>query len=218
MERDGPSARLDHAGHRRRQAALRFPWMSPGDSPIREFTHWSVATLALLLLPMSGGAALAVPQGRELLFSNAQHADALNDKDRRAIFAQLGLKVAPDGACPDFVDAECPAVKAGGGDIQAWTEDLNGDRRPEVFVSPGGSCMFGNAGTGVILFNGDGAGHWKPHNLGAGMVVVQATSHQGCADLMIGGPCFCQPVQRWDGGTCVFDRNVAEQPCAGAGQ
>jgi hypothetical protein len=180
--------------------------------------HWSFPALALLLWLMPGGAALAAPQGHELLFSNAPHADALSDADRRAIFAQLGLKVAPDGASLAFANAECPSVKAGGGDIQVWTEDLNGDGRPEVFVSLGSSCMFGFAGTGLFLFTGAGAGQWKLHNLGAGVVVVQETRHQGYADLMIGGPGFCQPVQRWDGRTYVFDHNVAEQPGGCDGQ
>ena len=111
-----------------------------------------------------------------------------------------------------FADAECPSLQPGSGDIQIRMEELNGDQRPVVFVSLGSACMFGFAGTGLYLFTGDGAGHWNMHNLGAGMVVVQETRHKGYADVMIGGPGFCQPVLRWDGSSYVFDRNVAEQP------
>jgi hypothetical protein len=185
---------------------------------MRAFNPWSFPAFALFLLLNPAGGAPAVPQGDEMLFSRAEHTETLGDADRRAIFAQLALKVAPDGESLAFVDAECPAVGTGGGDIQVWAEDLNGDGRPEVFVSLGSTCMFGNAGTGLFLFTGDGGGRWKLHNLGAGVVVVQATRHQGYADLMIGGPGFCQPVQRWDGSTYVFDHNVSEQPNGCDGQ
>jgi hypothetical protein len=177
---------------------------------MRILNRWSVHALVLMLF--SGGAALAELQGHELLFTNAQNATAITDADRRAIYGQLGLKPGPDGKSLVFVDSECPSIQPGSGEGLVWTEDLNGDQRPEVFVSLGSTCMFGYAGTGIFLFIGDGAGNWKMHNLGAGVVVVQETRHQGYADLMIGGPGFCQPVQRWDGTTYVFDRNVAEQP------
>jgi hypothetical protein len=175
---------------------------------MRILTRWSVHGLALILL--SGVAAPAAPKGYELLFTNPQNAAALSDADRQAIYGQLGLKVGPDGKTLAFADDGCPPLQPGG-DVQINTEDLNGDQRPEVFVSLGSACMFGSAGTGVYLLTRDGAGHWKLHNLGAGVYAVQETRHQGYADVMIGGPGFCQPVLRWDGSTYVFDRNVAEQ-------
>lgn len=177
---------------------------------------WSVPGLVLMLL--SGGAVLAAPQGYELLFTNAQNASALTDADRRAIYGQLGLKMGPDGKILMFADSECPSLLPGSGDIQVSTEDLNGDQRPEVFVSLGSSCMYGFAGTGVTLFIKDGAGHWRTHSLGAGVYTVQEARHKGYADVMIGGPGFCHPVLRWDGSTYVFDRNVAEQPGGCDGQ
>jgi hypothetical protein len=177
---------------------------------MRILNKWSV--LGLVFMMLSGGATQAAPAGHELLFTNAQNVAALTDADRRAIYGQLGLKVGPDGKTLVFADPGCPPLKPGGGDGQINTEDLNGDQRPEVFVSLGSTCMFGYAGTGITLFTGDGAGHWKSHNLGAGVYVVQDTRHQGYADVMIGGPGFCQPVLRWNGSTYVFDRSVAEQP------
>ena len=167
----------------------------------------------LVLMLLTAGTALAAPAGHELLFKNAQNATALTDADRRAIFDQLGLKVAADGQTLVFSDMDsCPALNPGTGDVQIETVDLNGDKKAEVFVSLGSACMFGFAGTGVSLFIQEGSGRWQSHNLGAGMVGVQETRHQGYADVMIGGPGFCQPVLRWDGTTYVFDRNVAEQP------
>ena len=176
---------------------------------MRILTKWFVHGLVLMLL--SGGVALAVPQGYELLFANARNAAALSDADRQAIYGQLGLKAGPGGKTLEFTDDGCPPLQPGSGDVQINTEDLNGDQHPEVFVSLGSVCMFGSAGTGVYLLTRDDAGHWKSHNLGAGVYVVQETRHQGYADVMIGGPGFCQPVLRWDGSTYVFDRNVAEQ-------
>jgi hypothetical protein len=168
--------------------------------------------LGLVLLLLSGGAALAAPEGYELLFTDVQDAAAFTDADRRAIYGRLGLKVGPDGKSLVFADAECPPLIPGNGDIQVHTEDLNGDQRPEAFVSLGSTCMFGYAGTGVLLFIRDGTGHWRSQNLGAGVYRVQDTRHQGYADVMIGGPGFCQPVLRWNGSAYVLDRKVAEQP------
>lgn len=172
----------------------------------------------LVLLSLAGGAALAAPAGHELLFTNARNAAALTEADRRAIYGQLGLEAGPDGKTLVFADAECPPLQPGSGESLVQTEDLNGDQRPEVFVSLGSTCMFGFAGTGVFLSIKDGAGRWQTHKLGAGVYVVQETRHQGYADVMIGGPGFCQPVLRWDGGTYVFDRNVPEQPGGCDGQ
>ena len=52
---------------------------------------------SFMFMLLAGGMALAAPEGHELLFKNAQNATALTDADRRAIFDQLGLKVAADG-------------------------------------------------------------------------------------------------------------------------
>ena len=123
----------------------------------------------LVLMLLSGGAALAVPQGYELLFANALYAAALSDADRQAIYGQLGLKAGPDGKTLVFTDDGCPPLQPGSGDVQINTEDLNGDQHPEVFASLGSVCMFGSAGTGIYLLTRDGAGHWKSHNLGAGV-------------------------------------------------
>jgi hypothetical protein len=55
---------------------------------------WSAPGLVLVLL--SGGAALAVPQGHELLFPSARNVTGLTDADRRAIYGQLGLRTGAD--------------------------------------------------------------------------------------------------------------------------
>ena len=172
----------------------------------------------LVFMLLASGTVVAAPAGHELLFMNAQNTAMLTDEDRRAIYGQLGLKVGTDGKSLVFADSECPPLLPGSGDIQVGMEELNGDKRPEVFVSLGSTCMFGFAGTGVSLFIKDGTGHWQSHNLGAGMYGVQKTRHKGYADLMIGGPGFCQPVLRWDGKSYVFHHNEPEQPGGCDGQ
>jgi hypothetical protein len=145
---------------------------------MRILVKWFVHDLVLMLL--SAGAALAVPQG-----SGRQDS----------------------GVCR----RRMPALATRRGCSDQY-------RTPERRPAPRGfreswQChMFGSAGAGIYLLTSDGAAHWKLHNPGAGVYVVQESRHQGYADVMIGGPGFCQPVLRWDGSTCVFDHNVTEQP------
>jgi hypothetical protein len=165
--------------------------------------------LSLLLACTVAGAATGGP---DLLFTNAQGTTALSATDRQAIYDLLGLNTGADGKSLEFADGGgCPPLMPGG-DTQVQGEDLNQDQQPEVIVSLGSTCMYGMAGMGVSLFTRDGSGHWKLHNLGSGIAVVQDTRHKGYADLMIGGPGFCQPVLRWNGTTYVFDHHVPEQP------
>jgi len=56
---------------------------------MRVLAKWFVHGPGLMLL--SGGVALAVPRGYELLFANARNAAALSDAGRQAIYGQLGL-------------------------------------------------------------------------------------------------------------------------------
>lgn len=177
----------------------------------------STATASMFMLLASGSTG-AAPAGPELLFTNAQDLPGITAQDQQAIYTQFNFSVGPDGKTLVFADSECPPLLAGSGDITIATEDLNGDKQPEVFVSLGSTCMFGFAGTGVSLFIKDGSGQWKWHDLGAGMYEVQETKHEGYADIMIGGPGFCHPVMRWDGSTYVFDRSVEEQPGGCEGQ
>ncbi len=184
---------------------------------MRQYPIRSAPCLALVLFAC--GAALAAPVGHKLLFKSARNVTALTDADQRAIYAQLGLKPGTDGQSLVFDGMEtCPALNPGTGDIQIETADLNGDKKPEVVVSLGSTCMFGFAGTGVSLFIQRAPGQWQSHKLGTGVFVVQETRHKGYADVMIGGPGFCQPILRWDGKTYVFDRNQAEQPGGCEGQ
>ncbi len=186
---------------------------------MHEQTLQPSTAFALILMLLPSGVAVAAPAGLELLFMNAQNAAEITAEDRQAIYAQYNFKVGVDGKTLIFTDAEqCPPLLVDSGDIQVTTEDLNGDQRPEVFVSLGSSCMFGGAETGVSLFIKDGAGHWESHNIGAGIYSVEKTRHQGYADVMIGGPGFCHPLMRWDGSTYVFDHKVAEQPGGCDGQ
>jgi len=172
-------------------------------------TPW-ISRCSLLAL-LACNAALAATEGPDLLFAQAENVAALSAADRRDIYGQLGLKPGSDPQTLEFADdTGCPPMQGAG--VQG--EDLNHDQYPEVFVSLGSTCMYGNAGSGVYLFIKDDSGHWHMHNLGAGIHVVQESSHKGFADIMIGGPGFCQPVLSWTGTTYAFDHNEPEHPGA----
>jgi hypothetical protein len=172
-------------------------------------TQWITGSSLLMLLVSV--MATAATEGQDLLFAQAENVAELTTADRRDIYGQLGLKPGSDPQTLEFAeDTGCPPMPG----AQVQGEDLNHDQYPEVFVSLGSTCMYGYAGSGVFLFIRDGSGHWKMHNLGSGIAVVQDTRHKGYADIMIGGPGFCQPVLSWTGTTYTFDHNVPEQPGA----
>lgn len=76
--------------------------------------------------------------------------------------------------------------------------DLNGDGKPEVFVSVSGSC-YGNTGVNLSLLIRDRPGRWKDNFGFPGIYKLLPTRHLGYPDIEIGGPGFCFPVWRWNG-------------------
>jgi len=177
--------------------------------PMQTLVRWITGSTLLALLAF--GNAMAGTEGQDLLFLHAENVAALTAADRQDIYGQLGLKPGSDPQTLEFAeDTGCPPMPG----AQVQGKDLNNDQYPEVFVSLGSTCMYGYAGSGVFLFIRDGSGHWKMHNLGSGIVVVQDTSHKGYADVMIGGPGFCQPVLSWTGTEYAFDHDIPEQPGA----
>jgi hypothetical protein len=77
--------------------------------------------------------------------------------------------------------------------------DLNGDGRPEVFVSIQGTCLGGATGVFVTLYIRNSKGQWKPQFGFPGVYKVLATRFKGFPDIEIGGPENCSPVWRWNG-------------------
>jgi hypothetical protein len=93
--------------------------------------------------------------------------------------------------------------------------DLNGDGRPEAVIVEGSSFCYGDAGQGYVVVSKQTNGSWKKITGGSGMVTVLKT--KGAAnwpDLLIGGPGFCFPVERWNGKAYALHRFQYEgRPC-----
>lgn len=89
--------------------------------------------------------------------------------------------------------------------------DLNGDGRPEAVVIEGSAYCFGNTGQGYTVVSKQADGRWKAITSGTGMVNVLSTRGAArWADLEIGGPGFCFPVERWNGREYVLHRHQYE--------
>lgn len=121
---------------------------------------------------------------------------ALSPADRAAAFRAAGFKL--EGrqwkACGDPGTAGYTP-----GTIERVV-DLNGDGRPEAVITEGSGYCFGATGTGYVIVGKQADGSWKRIAQGPGIVTVLASkSRDGWADIEIGGPGFCFPVQRWNG-------------------
>jgi hypothetical protein len=78
--------------------------------------------------------------------------------------------------------------------------DLNGDGRPEVLITEGGAFCYGNTGGGYFVVTQRADGGWKRITNGTGMAeFLKTKGTDGWPDLLVGGPGFCFPVQRWNG-------------------
>ena len=93
--------------------------------------------------------------------------------------------------------------------------DLNGDGRPEAFISEGSSFCYGMQGSGYFLAGKQADGRWKLITSGSGILTPLATRGIGdWQDLEIGGPGFCFAVARWNGTEYRFNRYEYEgKPC-----
>ena len=132
----------------------------------------------------------------------------LSPADRIAVFKAAGA-VQRGGKWLMCADQPNP----GGATIDE-VRDLNGDGRPEVVISEGGSFCYGAAEMGYALLSKQANGGWKLIDGGSGIPNFLATKSGGWPDMEIGGPGFCFPVQRWNGKGYAFHRNQYEgKPC-----
>jgi hypothetical protein len=121
---------------------------------------------------------------------------ALSPADEAAAFRAAGFTRTADQwqACGDPGTA---SYTPGAIDSVA---DLNGDGRPEAFVSEGSTFCFGSTEVGYALVSKQADGSWKLITGGPGIPTPLATKGTGgWPDLEIGGPGFCFPVERWNG-------------------
>ncbi len=122
---------------------------------------------------------------------------SLTDVEQSAVFKAAGftLKGKEWRAC-DTGDSGAPYDP---GTIQE-VRDLNGDGRPEVVVTEGGTYCYGHAGVGFVLVSNQADGRWR---LMAGRTGIpeflKTRGVDGWPDISVGGPGFCFPVERWNG-------------------
>lgn len=139
-------------------------------------------------------------------------ANSLPPAEQAAAFKAAGFKLHGSQwrACED------PSTSYVPGSIDQ-VADLNGDGRPEVVITEGGSFCFGQAGAGYALVSKQADGSWKLLSRGTGMLtVLPSKGKDGWPDLEIGAPGFCFPVERWNGKTYKFHRRQYEgKPCKG---
>lgn len=141
-----------------------------------------------------------------LLMSGLQRAAAsteltLADADRRAVFKAAGAlqRKGMWVMCADDPNSSGATI-----DI---VRDLNGDGRPEVVVSEGGTFCYGHAGTGYQLLSKQADGTWRVMSGGSGIPgFLKTKGIGGWPDISVGGPGFCFPVERWNGKTYVLHR------------
>jgi len=84
-------------------------------------------------------------------------------------------------------------------DYTAEVVDLNGDGRPEVFITVDGTCLGGITGQYIDLYIKGRDGRWKSQFGFPGIYNVLKTKNKGYPDIEIGGPGMCFPVWRWNG-------------------
>lgn len=104
-------------------------------------------------------------------------------------------------------DCDDPGTASYGPGAIETRKDLNGDGRPEAVVTEGGTYCYGNTGTGFWLVSQQADGSWKriTNNIGI-PEFLKTKGVGGWPDILIGGPGFCFPVQRWNGRAYVVQR------------
>ncbi len=157
--------------------------------------------LALALLPLASIALAAPSPPPAATLSAADTAAAF----RAAGFKRVGTRwIGCDDPTPGYTPGEVAQVA-----------DLNGDGRPEVLITEGGTFCYGNTGAGYALVSKQANGTWRVMESGPGIVtVLKAKGVGGWPDLEIGGPGFCFPVERWNGTAYAIVRHQYEgKPC-----
>lgn len=78
--------------------------------------------------------------------------------------------------------------------------DLNGDGKPEAFVTESNAACYGNTGMAFTVVARDAGGRWQRVGGSVGMPATLKTRQKGWADIEVGGPGFGRmPVMRWTG-------------------
>jgi len=154
--------------------------------------------MALALVACAGSPALC-----------AQDDIALGDGERATVLVAAGAEARADRwvICRDDPEAAGARIDQ--------VRDLNGDGRPEAVVVEDGTYCYGFAGTGFQVLSRQKDGSWRRITGDIGMPEFLASrGKDGWPDLLVGGPGFCFPVQRWNGKEYALDRYEYEgKPC-----
>lgn len=125
----------------------------------------------------------------------------LNDADRLAVLEAAGA-VQRKGMwviCADDPNTSGATIET--------VRDLNGDGRPEVVVTESGTFCHGHAGSGYQLLSKQANGDWKLMSRNSGIhEFLKTRGVGGWPDILVGGPGFCFPVERWNGKAYVLHR------------
>ncbi|MEZ5542329.1 MAG: hypothetical protein R3F42_09815 [Pseudomonadota bacterium] len=117
-------------------------------------------------------------------------------QDLAAAFAAAGFEQAADGRYVRCRE-DPPTLSYTPG--QAEVVDLNGDGRPEVWITEGSVFCYGNTGNAFVLLTREGGG-WRKLLDEVGTPLQLDSAKDGWPDIEVGGPGFEPfPVYRWDG-------------------
>ena len=79
-------------------------------------------------------------------------------------------------------------------------EDLNGDGVPDVVITESGTRCYGNTGQRFWLVSKLGSGGWRLMTSSVGIPeFLKTKGADGWPDVLVGGPGFCFPAERWNG-------------------
>lgn len=127
----------------------------------------------------------------------------LTPADRAAVFKAAGFKARgnPYVRCEE----DPPTASYTPGRIEVV--DLNGDGRPEAWVTESSLFCYGNTASFFVLVTKDEGGTWRKLMEEVGVATALATKHLGWPDIEVGGPGFGKfPVHRWNGKVYVAPR------------
>lgn len=112
-------------------------------------------------------------------------------------------------------DCDDPGTLSYGPGTIESRSDLNGDGRPEAVVTEGGIYCYGNTGTAYWLVSQQADGSWKLITNNTGIPeFLKTRGVGGWPDILVGGPGFCFPVERWNGKAYVLNRREYNgKPC-----
>ena len=128
--------------------------------------------------------------------------EKLSPIDEAAAFKAAGFKL--KGSHWQVCDDPTPTYEPG---VIQEVRDINGDGRPEVVITEGGTFCYGNTGAGYSLVSKQANGGWELLSSGIGMLnFLSSKGVKGWPDIEIGGPGFCFPVERWNGHKYVLQR------------